>query len=90
MENTKRADFGRFSSEAEWRAWQREQARVHQRQRRARLRRIDYYPSDEAERIIDRLRRPHAGGDASSIINRLLCEWAERQASVIPELGNGK
>lgn len=34
MENSKR-DFGRFGSEAEWRAWQRDRARTLQRERRS-------------------------------------------------------
>ena len=89
MEGTQR-DFGRFENEDEWRAWQRDRAKTLQRERRARMRRIDYYPSEEAVRIIDRLRRPYAGGDASSIISRLICEWAERYSPTIPELNARK
>lgn len=83
------AAFGRFKDEAEWRAWQRDRARTQQRARRARLRRIDYYASQEAAKVIDRLRRPYAGGDASSIINRALLEWAAN-ANDVPELNSGK
>jgi hypothetical protein len=42
------------------------------------MRRIDYYVSPEAAEIIDRLRAPSAGGDASSILNRIVTEWADR------------
>src|SRR5438045_17847 len=55
-----------------------------QRDRRKRLRRIDYYASAEAAAIIDRLRAPRCGGDASSILSRIVREWAARQHS-IPE-----
>src|SRR5271165_4836163 len=49
--------------EAEWRAWRRESILTAQRDRRAGMRRIDYYASPEADAIIDRLRRNRAGGD---------------------------
>lgn len=84
--NSERKDFGRFKDEAEWRAWQRDRATTLQRERRARMRRIDYYPSEDAARIIDRQRRPFAGGDASSIIDRAVIESAERRARDTPEL----
>jgi hypothetical protein len=44
--------------------------------RRARMRRIDYYPSPEAVAVINRLRAPRASGDASSVINMIIHEWA--------------
>jgi hypothetical protein len=56
----------------EWRAWRRERALEQQRWRRARQRRIDYYPSASAAALIDRL-RTRAG--ASSILNRIVAEW---------------
>jgi hypothetical protein len=37
------------------------------------MRRIDYYASPEADAIINHLRRY---ADASSIINRIILEWA--------------
>jgi hypothetical protein len=40
------------------------------------MRRIDYYASPEADAIINRLRRHAEGGDASSIINTIIGEWA--------------
>ena len=42
---------------------------------------IDYYADPDAAGIIDRLRVNGPGGDASSIINRIIREWA----TVIPE-----
>jgi len=44
--------------------------------RRSRLRRIDYYPDEAAAAIVDKLRAPGIGGDASSILNRIVVEWA--------------
>jgi len=62
---------------AEWQAWRRERILQLQRERRASLRRIDYYPSPAAGEIIDRLRTHVAGGDASSILNRIVAAWAD-------------
>jgi hypothetical protein len=59
----------------EWLTWRRERILTLQRDRRARMRRIDYYPS-EAVAVINRLRVPRTGGDASSIINMIILEWA--------------
>jgi hypothetical protein len=61
----------------DWAAWRKNRKREQQRQRRARYRRIDYYPSDEAEAIIDKLVKPRAGHDLSSVINRIVTEWAD-------------
>jgi hypothetical protein len=47
-----------------------------QRDRRARLRRSDYYPSDKAATIIDTHIRPFAGGDYSSVISRIVEAWS--------------
>jgi hypothetical protein len=60
-------------------AWRHERALLLQRDRRRRLRRIDYYPSGEAAALIDSLRKPYGGGDASSILNRIVSEWAARR-----------
>jgi hypothetical protein len=62
--------------EAEWRAWRRARILDLQRYRRARMRRIDFYASPEAVAIIDCLRAPRLGGDASSIVNKIIHEWA--------------
>jgi hypothetical protein len=64
---------------AEWVAWRHDRALALQKDRRKRMRRIDYYPSEEADAVIDRLRMPRCGGDASSILNRIVSEWAASQ-----------
>lgn len=46
-----------------------------QRQRRSGKRRLDYYPSQDAATVIDGLRTKSVGGDASSIINRIIGDW---------------
>ena len=51
-------------------------ARMSQRKRREGKRRVDYYANPDAERVIDNLRRPNVGHDASSILNRIVIEWA--------------
>ena len=60
----------------EWQAWRRARILEGQRWRRKQMRRIDYYPSKEAAAVIDRLRTQRVGGDASSILNRIVAEWA--------------
>ena len=59
----------------EWKRWRRERARQLQRQRRAGMRRIDFYADETAGAVIDSLRTGQAGGDASSILNRIIAEW---------------
>jgi hypothetical protein len=61
---------------AEWDKYRRERILAQQRERRRSMRRIDYYPSDAAAEIIDRFRGRTAGQDASSILNRIVAEWA--------------
>lgn len=68
-------------TDEEHRVWIRERRREQQRERRAGLIRIDYADvSPEAAEIIDGLRRDAAGGDASSILNRIVTEWAAKRA----------
>jgi hypothetical protein len=74
--------------EAEWRAWRRARVLGLQRYRRARMRRIDYYPPPEGAAIIDRLRTHRTGGDASSILNKIIHEWAAGRG--VPELNREK
>ena len=62
---------------ADWQAWRRERILAQQRERRRTMRRIDYYPSDAAAEIVDRFRNRLSGADASSILNRIVAEWAE-------------
>lgn len=61
---------------AAWEAWRKASILDGQRKRRRRLRRIDYYPSPEAAAIIDAWRSPAAGGDYSSVIDRLITDAA--------------
>jgi hypothetical protein len=62
---------------AEWQAWRRARILEGQRERRKQMRRIDYYPSEAAAAVIDRFRVPRVGGDASSILNRIVAECTE-------------
>lgn len=64
----------------DWRAWKKSSVRGAQRDRRARLRRIDYYPSPKAAAIIDARLFPAVGGDYNSVINRMI-----EAAAKIPE-----
>lgn len=67
---------------AQWDQWRRCRILKGQRDRRARSRRIDYYASPAAAAQIDSMRTNQMGGDASSIINRIVTEWIEmRQRS---------
>lgn len=55
-----------------------------QRERRARKIRIDYQDVDpKANEIIESLRFNAVGGDASSILNRIVLEWAEKNDNSI-------
>jgi hypothetical protein len=62
---------------AEWQAWRRARILELQRERRKQMRRIDYYPSKEAAAVSQHLRTRRVGGDASSILNRIVAEWAD-------------
>lgn len=68
---------------AEWEAWRKESKREQQRWRRARYPRIDYYPSEEAAEIIRSMVEPRAGGDYSSVLNRIVEGWAASGATGI-------
>lgn len=64
--------------DAEWRAWRRNRALEQQRDRRSKLRRIDYQDvSDDAAKVIDRECSSCAGGDYSSVLNQIVIEWDE-------------
>jgi hypothetical protein len=68
--------------------WAKRRILEAQRRRRSRERRIDYYASPEADVIIDSLRRPAAGGDASSILNHIVTEWAAGRGRPRPRFRN--
>jgi hypothetical protein len=70
----------------EWQRWRRERARQLQRERRAGMRRIDFYADATAATVIDSLRTRRAGGDASSILNRIIAEWLDLRHRRAPEL----
>lgn len=61
---------------ADWQVWKRTSKLKAQRQRRAQYRRIDYYPGNDAQAIIDARTRPSCGGDYSSVIDALLLAGA--------------
>ncbi len=63
------------TDQAEWLAWRSERKRQQQRDRRARLRRIDYHASPDTAAALERLWRPQSGGDFSSIIDSIVREW---------------
>ena len=70
---------------AEWTTWRHDRALTLQKDRRKRLRRIDYYPSKEVAALIEGQRTPQCGGDASSILNRIVGEWAASRTKVASE-----
>ena len=55
----------------------RARANETQRERRKRLKRVDFYADPETVEIIDSLRSPRVDGTASAILNRIVMEWAE-------------
>ena len=50
------------------------------------MRRIDFYADATAATVIDSLRTRRAGGDASSILNRIIAEWVDLRHRRAPEL----
>ena len=62
---------------AAWQAWKKRSILEGQRARRAKYSRIDYYPSKAALEVITAQTHGYAGGDYSSVINRIVQEWAE-------------
>ncbi|MBI5722062.1 MAG: hypothetical protein HZC37_30680 [Burkholderiales bacterium] len=61
----------------DWQQWRRDRKREAQRARRAQYPRIDYYPDDAADKLIRSMSGRFVGGDFSSVINRIVGEWAE-------------
>ena len=58
-----------------------------QRKRRATRPRVDYYPDAVALAVLKKLRVHRVGGDASSILNQIIAEWAQRR---IPKTRSAK
>jgi hypothetical protein len=69
---------------ADWLTWRDERKRQQQRDRRARYPRIDHYPDKHADELIRCLSGPFVGGDFSSIINRIVGDWASHRHRNIP------
>lgn len=70
---------------AAWRTWIKARRLEQQRERRALLRRIDYYPSREALEVILDASNHWDPSDFASVINRIVEEWAEFPESQLPE-----
>jgi hypothetical protein len=68
---------------AGWQHWRRFRILKDQRDRRAKMRRIDYYVSPAANAVIDSMRSKQVGGDASSILNRIVADWAARNSETV-------
>ena len=60
----------------EWQVWRKASKLQAQRERRLQHRRIDYYPSDEAQDVIDSRTGRRGGGDYSSVIDALVIAGA--------------
>lgn len=67
-----------------WLAWRAERRRQLQRQRRVRLRRIDYHAGRDAAAILSALWTPTPGGDFSTLLDRIVIEWATRHRKSLP------
>jgi hypothetical protein len=63
------------ADQAKWLAWRSNRRREQQRERRARLRRIDYHASIDTAMALERMWRPSPGHDFSSILDRIVREW---------------
>lgn len=61
---------------AAWQAWKKESKLAAQRYRRSKYPRIDYYPGKEAHAVILSHINNWPGGDYSSVIDRIIMEWA--------------
>lgn len=73
------------SDQTEWAVWRRQSKREAQRLRRTRYPRIDYYPDPLADEVIRSMSGPQAGGDLSSVISRIVAEWAQDHGRLPPE-----
>lgn len=68
--------------EAEHRAWMKARKLEQQRQRREKYRRIDYYPSEEAQVVIDARTGRSVGTDYSSVIDALVLAGSKKRRGV--------
>ena len=58
--------------------WRTDRKREQQLQRRAKYRRIDYYPDELVAGAIDALTGRGVGGAYSSVLNRVVSDWCHR------------
>ena len=61
--------------QVQWLAWRVERKRQQQRERRRQLRRIDYHASPDVAAVLERLWRPIAGHDFSSLLDEIVRQW---------------
>ena len=66
-------------TDEEWNIQRKARILELQRERRRTSRRIDYYPSKEALQAIEERCYRYAGGDYSSVINRLILDATGEQ-----------
>ena len=59
----------------DWLVWRAERKRQQQRDRRARLRRIDYHASPDTAAALDKLWQRRPGRDFSTIIDGIVRDW---------------
>lgn len=65
---------------SECQTWKRDRKLTAQRHRRTQFQRIDYYPSEEAQAVIDSMtNHGYVGGDYSSTINALILTAAAKE-----------
>ena len=68
-----------------WLNWRADRRRQQQRDRRRRYCRIDYYPDDFAATLIYSMVERRAGGDLSSVISKVIADWARITGCLPPE-----
>lgn len=68
--------------QVEWREWCHQQKLDSQRFRRKLYRRIDYYPSKEAQAVIDKRAGNFVGGTYSEVIDALLLFGARKASGI--------
>ena len=59
----------------EWLSWRKDRKRQRQADRRARLRRIDYYASPDTAAALDQLWQGRSGHNFSAIIDGIVRDW---------------
>lgn len=62
---------------AEWKLWRRDRTLMLQRERRARCRRVDYYPAPDVTQVIDALVSRGSDRNFGGVLDQIVREWAE-------------